>query len=79
MSARPSKHAAEAWARAEASPTVLDLLISRAQADEHADLADLLDLAIRTGLVRRFGVDVIEDALSGALAAHILSEPEPAA
>ena len=67
MSARPSQHATEAWLRAEMEPTALDRLIARARADEHANIADLLDLAVRSGLVRRLGVDLVEDAIGVAL------------
>lgn len=65
MSARP-----RAWQRAETKPAPIDVLIARAQAGEYADLADAMDFAIRTGLVREIGADLVEDALGSALLNH---------
>jgi glycine/D-amino acid oxidase-like deaminating enzyme len=79
MSARPSQHAAEAWQRAEMEPTALDRLIARAlsQADP-ADVVDaLVDLAIRQGVVRRLGIDVVEDAIGSALLSVLDEESAP--
>jgi hypothetical protein len=63
----------KAWRRAETMPAALDLLIARSEAlSEYADLADaideLSDFAIRSGLTRELGIDVVQDVIAGAFA-----------